>query len=120
MSRPVQEEDLVPTRGLVLVMAATIVLTLGCLLWVWLVMKPFERASRGSEAPLRALRGEVGAASQTPVDQTLFSERQAYSAARLRHQRGVLDSYGYVDKDKGIVRIPIRRAMELVAKEAHK
>jgi hypothetical protein len=117
MSRPVQEEDLVPTGKLVLVMAAMVVLTLGCLLWVWLVMKPFERASRGSEAPLRALRGEVGGERQTPVDQTLFSERQAYSAARLRHQRELLESYGYVDKDKGVVRIPIRRAMEIVARE---
>lgn len=29
-----------------------------------------------------------------------------------------LNTYGWVDKDKGTVRIPIERAMELVAKDA--
>ena len=29
----------------------------------------------------------------------------------------ILKSYGWVDPDKGIVRIPVERAMELVAKE---
>jgi hypothetical protein len=117
MSRPVQELDLVPVGKLVAVMAATVVLTLGCLLWVWLVMKPFERASRGTQAPLRAIRAEVGGPAAVPVDQTLFSERQAYSAARVDRQRQLLDSYGYVDKAKGLVRIPVARAMEILAGE---
>ncbi len=30
-----------------------------------------------------------------------------------------LNSYHYIDKTKGTVRLPITRAMELVAKEAH-
>ena len=29
----------------------------------------------------------------------------------------ILNSYGWVDPDKGVVRIPVERAMELVAKE---
>lgn len=120
MSRPVQEADQVPTRKLVWLMAATVAATFACLLWVWLVMKPFERADRGTGAPLRAIRGEVGGVNATPVDQTLFSERTAYSAARLDQQRAKLESYGYVDKDKGTVHIPIARAMELVAKGAAK
>ena len=120
MTRPVQEADLVPTRKLVWLMAATVVATLLCLLWVWLVMKPFERADRGTEAPLRAIRGEVGGPNATPVDQTLFSERSAYSAARLDQKRARLESYGYVDKDKGTVHIPIARAMEILAKEVAK
>jgi hypothetical protein len=117
MTRPIQEPDRVPTRRLVAIMAATIVLTLGCLLWVWLVMKPAERADRGTEAPLRAIRAEVGGPNQTPVDQTVFSERAAYSAARLEAQRQRLGSYGYVDRGQSIVHIPIARAMEIVAKE---
>jgi hypothetical protein len=31
---------------------------------------------------------------------------------------GQLGSYGYVNKDAGVVRLPVRRAMELLAKEA--
>ena len=32
-------------------------------------------------------------------------------------EEAVLHSYGWVDPEKGIVRIPVERAMELVAKE---
>ncbi len=33
-------------------------------------------------------------------------------------EENALNSYGYVDKESGVVRIPVSRAMELVAKEA--
>jgi hypothetical protein len=38
---------------------------------------------------------------------------QDFAAFRAR-ERGVLDSYGWVDKDKGVVHIPIEEAMRLV------
>ena len=39
----------------------------------------------------------------------------------LRAQEGqVLGSYGWVDKEKGIVRIPVERAMDLLLEEARR
>ena len=34
--------------------------------------------------------------------------------AILSHERSILDSYGWVDRQSGIVRIPIRRAIDLL------
>jgi hypothetical protein len=65
---------------------------------------------------------------ETPVPR-LAREREATPGARLqvdankdlRQMRAgedaVLNSYGWVDKDSGIVRIPIERAMEILAKK---
>jgi hypothetical protein len=40
-----------------------------------------------------------------------------YEVLRARDQR-ILDSYGWVDKNAGIVRIPIEHAMDLVAQRS--
>jgi hypothetical protein len=65
---------------------------------------------------------------ETPVPR-LAGEREATPGPRLqvdannelRQMRAgedaVLNSYGWVDKDSGIVRIPIDRAMEILAKK---
>ena len=65
---------------------------------------------------------------ETPVPR-LAREREATPGARLqvdanknlRQMRAgedaVLNSYGWVDKDSGTVRIPIERAMEILAKK---
>jgi hypothetical protein len=65
---------------------------------------------------------------ETPVPR-LAQEREATPGPRLqvdankdlRQMRAgedtVLNSYGWVDKDSGIVRIPIQRAMEILAKK---
>jgi hypothetical protein len=64
----------------------------------------------------------------TPIPQ-MAREREATSGTRLqvdaqnelRQMRAaedaVLNSYGWVDKDAGIVRIPVDRAMEILAKK---
>jgi hypothetical protein len=45
--------------------------------------------------------------------------RVRYPRATLRdQQRAVLESYGWVDRARGVVHIPIARAMEMVAAEA--
>ncbi|HUO25888.1 MAG TPA: hypothetical protein VMU61_09480 [Candidatus Aquilonibacter sp.] len=41
-------------------------------------------------------------------------ERDQLNQVRLKEEQ-TLNSYGWVDKDKGIVRIPIERAMDLIA-----
>jgi hypothetical protein len=52
-----------------------------------------------------------------PPEPRLLVNEPADLKAVLGEEEEVLDSYGWVDKSRGIVRIPIERAMELVAKE---
>jgi hypothetical protein len=59
----------------------------------------------------------AGAESQLPPEpRLLVKEHDALVSAR-KEEEELLDTYGWVDKERGIVRIPIARAMELVAKE---
>jgi len=65
---------------------------------------------------------------ETPVPR-LAQEREATPGPRLQvdankdlrqmraGEEAVLNSYGWVDKDAGIVRIPIQRAMEILTKQ---
>ncbi|MFZ0284403.1 MAG: hypothetical protein WAL32_04180 [Terriglobales bacterium] len=54
---------------------------------------------------------EINAFPQPRLEQ---NERLEINAFRL-HEEQVLDSYGWVDKPAGVVRIPIERAMQLIA-----
>lgn len=47
------------------------------------------------------------------IDQTLIDIDEAAENERLR-QREQLDTYGWVDEQQGLVRIPIERAFELL------
>lgn len=47
------------------------------------------------------------------IDQTLIEVDQAAIDKRTR-QRQQLDTYGWVDKEQGLVRIPVERAFELL------
>jgi hypothetical protein len=51
-----------------------------------------------------------------PAPRLLVNEPADLKTVR-REEEQVLDSYAWVDKARGIVRIPVARAMELVAKE---
>jgi len=86
---------------------ATIVLVL--LVTGWL--SKFWRQAHLAEQPPPL---PVGASSQLPPEPRL----QVNAPADLRHWRAaedaLLDNYAWVDRDNGIVRIPIDRAMKLV------
>ncbi len=74
---------------------------------------------------IAALEGEFAASKVTafPVDTTSFNEPvlqidpvadlNAYKA----QQNDLLNNYGWVDKDAGVARIPIERAIELTAQK---
>ncbi len=70
------------------------------------------RAKAGPPAPVRASK----AVAEPPAPRI-----QASPAADLQdlraHEDSELQSYGWIDKQKGVVRIPIERAMELVARQ---
>jgi hypothetical protein len=48
------------------------------------------------------------------IDQASYTDLQEFRKA----EDAKLNSYQYIDKDKGVVRIPIERAMQLMAEEA--
>ena len=52
-------------------------------------------------------------------DSVLNSSSKEYQEIMARDTR-ILNSYGYVDKEKGLVHIPIDKAMELLVKESAK
>lgn len=94
MSRPLQERDVIPTRGLVLVAAAAVLVTLVCLLWVHLVL-----GMLGARAapPLRS-------AALPAVDRALYGDGAGGGAVLKARQRALLESG----------RVPIERAMQQV------
>jgi hypothetical protein len=70
-------------------------------------LDPLERDARATAHPLAA----VGA----PPAPNLQPEPQLDLAEFRLRQAKLLSSYGWVDREAGVVRIPIDRAMDLVA-----
>jgi hypothetical protein len=104
----------VNTRGAV---SVALWLGLACILVagaMWLLMKTLDRSERAADKPLSP---EVAASLlRTPPEPRL----EAYPLVpreRLRAEEdAILTTYGWSDKAGGFARIPIERAMELVAR----
>ncbi len=112
--KPVQEDDVVPARRIVrLTIAAVLMTALGTVL-AW---------SLGA-GTARQLGGRfVHSGPSEPPSERLHELRLGVFAARDAHialeSPGNLHSYGWVDRDAGVVRIPIDKAIDLeVAREA--
>jgi hypothetical protein len=109
-----QEEDAVASRGPVRVALASFaigaagVFFAGVLL-VWRIgtIQPTFAGTRGPRPAPTVLSG----VEQTPIWDTRRGEELA------ARQRRELDVWGWVDKDAGTARIPIDRAMDIVARE---
>jgi hypothetical protein len=109
---PRQEE---PPRGLIArVVLVTVMVGVTLCFSTYLLLRARTLGLRPSglfpERDLGAPRAISG------VEEEQFRVR--YPRPTLRdEQRAVLESYGWVDRARGIVRIPITRAMEIVAAE---
>ena len=106
-----QEPDRVPTRRLASIgLAGLLVFGVGAL-WATTVQRGATGSVRGDAAPRPALAGqrEVGMVYQPRFDDRIAAAKN--DAARRR-----LSSAGWVDRDAGVVRIPIEQAMEIVAR----
>ncbi len=57
-------------------------------------------------------------AMERQQDEAIASKPSEDLAALRAREEMQLKTYGYIDKSKGVVQIPLDRAMELVAKEA--
>lgn len=69
---------------------------------------------RQGQHPPILIPPEAGQSKIGMVEQDLF-DVAVRGARDVAQRRATLDSYGWVDREKGIVRIPIGRAMELAA-----
>jgi hypothetical protein len=81
--------------------------------WAWAHMEAWERrllAPAEKEAiPTEVRAPEVGIVMKTLFDEdTRFVDAHAAQAVRL-------ENWGWVDRDKGLIHMPIEKAMELVA-----
>jgi hypothetical protein len=59
----------------------------------------------------------VFASKHVPPTPRLQVDEESDLAAYRRRQNGLLSTYGWIDRDKGVVRLPIERAMDIVARE---
>ncbi len=103
--RIVQEHDELPLRRL---------------LWLTLIALLIGAAAVGVSQLLagatpqrRAVPSPSGSFTSTP-EQSLIEHSERGLALR-RAQREKLESFGWVDRDAGVVRVPIERAIELQA-----
>ncbi len=114
-AHPPAEEDVVPTRKIVLVgVGALVVFFLGSLAAAFGMQA--MRRHVNPEGPI-AMPAAAGEAKIGMVEQRLFENaNQGVAWREQAHRR--LGGYGWVDAQKGIVHIPIERAMDLVEKGA--
>ncbi|RMD85938.1 MAG: hypothetical protein D6815_00855 [Candidatus Dadabacteria bacterium] len=98
---------LIGSFGLVFIM-----LFFAVLMW-WLMLHFAQREMRASQPahPLAKVEGP-----QLPPEPRLQANPRQDLLALRAWENEVLTSYGWVDREKGIVRIPIERAMDLIAR----
>jgi hypothetical protein len=110
-----QEEDVVASGRLVRIAVVSVVIgAIGVLLaGILLAVRVGSvTPSLGRPQGSRAAGHEISGVEQTPI-------RDARVGEDLRDaQRRGLETWGWVDRDAGIARIPIDRAMDVVAKGA--
>ncbi|MDB5351493.1 MAG: hypothetical protein JWN86_2740 [Planctomycetota bacterium] len=99
-------------RALVLFLAALIVMSIMVYFALRQLMARYTRESRRIEQQRPALFADQK--GQFPEPRNQVNPRA--DLARLRdRERSILNSYGWVDREAGVARIPIDRAMTLLA-----
>ena len=112
MKEPVrQSDDAVragPIAAIGMVAAAIFVLGAFAAVWLW-------RGHRGEQRQNRApLQAEIGIVNQTQFDST------SPAVARAIAKEAELQHWGWIDRDAGIVHMPIGEAMRRMATGAHR
>lgn len=106
-----QEEDRLPAWKILLASATALVVCAVMVVWAVSATRAREDAFRPSGVFMERWLGPRHEVAQVRED--LFGEHRGRSV--LGQQRAVLESYGWVDRDRGVVRIPIQQAIDLVA-----
>jgi hypothetical protein len=109
-----QERDRINTPRIIVVsIGSLIIFALGVLAAWWMLDVRTRRFQPQGPPPPPALAGEpkIGMVEQRPF---------AIPSDFMDRQRQRLSSYGWVDRARGQVHIPIERAMQIVVEEANK
>jgi hypothetical protein len=104
------EDDRISTGKIVVVGVASLVL----FFFASLATAMYFRVRLG-EHPALPVPAEIGRSKIGLVEQQLFDKAERGTRDRARRQDR-LGSYGWVDRGRGVVHLPIDRAMELVVK----
>lgn len=107
----VQQAEGVRIKTAVAVAVAFLIIFTLAVLWAVRIMHGEELRGGPRADPVP---GEIGKPQIGMVNQRLF-ELQLDAKEKRDHQLRRLDSYGWVDRDKEIIRLPIDRAMELLS-----
>ena len=109
----VQEPEGMATKGPVLVAVVCLVIFTLATLWAVAIMRGEERplAARADLTTMEIGKPEIGI-----VNQRLFL-LQLDAKEKREEQLRRLNSYGWVDRDKQVIHLPIDRAMQLLSAE---
>jgi hypothetical protein len=109
-----QEDDVLPRRLVLGSMAAAAVFAVVLSAWSCATTRAEEAKARPSRSfPER----EVGSLRRDDVHDELFA-RSGEGRALLSRQQAELSTYGWVDRDAGVCRIPIEDAIEALAEDS--
>lgn len=102
-----QEPDRIATRRLIALSVTCVVVGAVAVVVAWLLLDSGAAAAAPRRHP-----------SKPPVLESALFENSARGASLRRQQLAELEHYGWVDRSRGIAKIPIERAIELRAQEA--
>jgi hypothetical protein len=110
-----QEPELLPMRKLVAVAVVAGIVFAAATLWSIQIL----HREAGMTEPQQSLPipREIGRAEIGIVEQRLF-ELQLEAQHKRQEQMKRLSSYGWVDRQKGIIHLPVERAMEQMVSES--
>ncbi len=105
-----QEEDTLPAFFIVLALVGTLVIAVVLCLIAWGLLGSWEKEIRpDGRFPEMALGRPARVAS---MRQGLFGVQKT-GERKIEAQRRLLDHYGWVDQKRGLIHVPIERAIEL-------
>jgi hypothetical protein len=110
----IQEPDRIHARWIVMIAITTLVVFAIGIFTAWTILQARQIRLLGGRHPAPPApidRDEVGIVDQKPFDTRFTVDEQ-------EGQRRRLESYGWVDRERGIVHQPIERAMEQIVGEA--
>jgi hypothetical protein len=107
-----QQPDVVSGRAITIVIIVGVVVSVIAVVISGLMLKS-QRGTIGARDPApRVAPTQIQAIHQTPI------ERERHGLELRETQQLALEKYGWVDRDQGLARIPIQRAIDLVIQES--
>ncbi|XXY50656.1 hypothetical protein WME91_05880 [Sorangium sp. So ce269] len=118
-----QEDDLVPWRRILAIAFAVVVIFFILGIWSWMILRDREAELRPAGRSMEAMReGFQPRGVVAGVDQRIFQRKasgeEGFGKMLNRRKREELSRFGWVDRERGLVQIPIEDAMRLVAEES--